>query len=80
LDALVVLNIQAAKAIQAVSREVQAAVRINNPVWRIVDFAHKSTIRHTQVLVQHFDPAAAARPDPKLTPGDVFTDATAEDI
>jgi hypothetical protein len=32
------------------------------------------------VLVQHFDPAAAARHDPKLTPGDVFTDATAEDV
>ena len=28
----------------------------------------------------HFDPATAVRPDPKLTPDDVFPDATAEDV
>jgi hypothetical protein len=32
------------------------------------------------ILVQHYDPAAAARPDPKLTPGDVFADASDEDV
>jgi hypothetical protein len=28
----------------------------------------------------HYDPTAAARPDPRLTPGDVFSDATAAEV
>jgi hypothetical protein len=30
--------------------------------------------------VMHYDPASAVRPDPKLTPGDVFADASTEDV
>jgi hypothetical protein len=30
--------------------------------------------------VMHYDPASAVRPDPKVTPGDVFADAKADDV